>query len=232
VDGVETIVSGTNDAGARAVKTLFGDRAFNFAKPPSLIQGLLEQATSPGDIVLDFFAGSSTTAQAVLALNASDGGDRRFVMVSSTEVTTDEPDKNLCRDVTAKRIRQLNASEKPGYAALVAEFAYLRCRTLPFEDLDYDLEPAETWAALEALHGLPMTPYDPAPWTAHATNDLALVYVDSFRADLAQFLAEHAAARRPTFVYAWAPGQVREAVGAAEIEVRGVRETLVARYRQ
>ncbi|WP_275450868.1 DNA methyltransferase, partial [Pseudomonas syringae] len=56
---------------------------------------MLSQATRPGDIVLDFFAGSGTTAQAVLALNAEDGGARRFILCSSTEATSKEPDKNL-----------------------------------------------------------------------------------------------------------------------------------------
>lgn len=108
------IVSGTNDEGSKAVKAVFGEKAFNYPKPPSLIRGLLEQATSSGDLVLDFFAGSATTAQAVMQLNAEDGGHRRFVMVSSTEATNDEPDKNLCDTVTAERIRRLNASEEPG----------------------------------------------------------------------------------------------------------------------
>ncbi len=230
--GADVIVSGTNDEGAKATKSLFGEKAFNYAKPPSLIRGLLEQATSPGDTVLDFFAGSATTAQAVMALNAEDGGERRFIMVSSTEATPEAPDKNLCREVTAERVRRLNASDDPAYAALSAEFAYLRCRTLAFEDLDYDLQPAETWAALEALHQLPLTPYAPAPWTAHEADGSVLVYVDRFEADLAPYLRRLGAARTPTFVYAWAPGQVREAIGDAEVEVRGVRDTLVGRYRQ
>ena len=73
----ESLVSATNQEGARQVAQIFGDRAFNYAKPASLIKGLLSQATRPGDIVLDFFAGSGTTGQAVLELNAEDNGQRR-----------------------------------------------------------------------------------------------------------------------------------------------------------
>lgn len=227
-----TIVSGTNDEGSKGVKTIFNERVFNYAKPPSLFRDLLEQATSPGDTILDFFAGSATTAQAVMALNAADGGSRRFIIVSSTEATTDDPDRNLCRDVAAGRIRRLNASTDPAYAALYAEFAYLRCRTLAFEDLDYDLQPAETWAALEALHQLPLTPYAPAPWTLHEGEGLALMYVDTFQPDLLPVLRRLSDARVPTFVYAWAPGQVRDAAGGLDVEVHGVRDTLVARFWQ
>jgi len=65
-----SFVSATNQEGARVVAEIFGDRAFNYAKPISLIKNLLSQATRTNDIVLDFFAGSGTTGQAVLELNA------------------------------------------------------------------------------------------------------------------------------------------------------------------
>ena len=226
------IVSGTNDEGSKGIKAIFNEKVFNYAKPPSLFRGLLEQATSPEDTILDFFAGSATTAQAVMALNAADGGARRFIMVSSTEATADAPDRNLCRDVTAGRIRRLNASTDPIHAGLAAGFAYLRCRTLAPEDLDYDVQPAEAWAALEAMHGLPLTPYDPAPWTLHEGEGVAVVYVDSLQADLVPVLRHLSDARTPTFVYAWAPGQVRDAAEGLDIEVRGVRDALAARFRQ
>src|SRR5690606_28603502 len=142
-----SLVSGTNDEGSKAIKDIFGEKAFNYAKPPSLIRELLRQSTSPGDLILDFFAGSATTAQAGMELNAEDGGDRRFIMVSSTEATADEPAKNLCRDVTAERIRRLNAANGK-YADLAAEFAYLRTQEIDFEDLDYDLTPGQVWSAL------------------------------------------------------------------------------------
>lgn len=226
------IVSGTNDEGSKAVKAVFGEKAFNYPKPPSLIRGLLEQATSPGDLVLDFFAGSATTAQAVMQLNAEDGGDRRFVMVSSTEATTDEPDKNLCDTVTAERIRRLNASEEPAYAALNAPFAYLRLAKLRFEDLDYDLTPAQAWAALEALHGLPLTVYDAvAAWCEHETDEAVVILVERVDANLVARLQALNARRAPAFVYAWAPGQVTAATGLLDLEVRPVRETLVSRFR-
>jgi adenine-specific DNA-methyltransferase len=228
-----TLLSGLNNEGAASIKSVFGQKAFNYAKPPSLIRELLQQAASPEDVILDFFAGSATTAQAVMSLNAEDGGDRRFIMVSSTEANVDNPDKNLCRDVTAERIRRLNASDIPEYAAMAAEFADRRCRTVRFEDLDYDLKPEEVWAALEALHQLPLTPYVPDPWIFHQSADLALVYVDRFRDDLLPWLQERAAGRAPTFVYAWAPAQIRDRLASSgDVEVRGVRETLVARFKQ
>ena len=220
------IVTGANAEAARVIKDIFQEKAFNYAKPPSLIRELLRQSTSPGDLILDFFAGSATTAQAVMELNAEDGGDRRFIMVSSTEATDDAPDKNLCRDVTAERIRLLNAADGK-YADLAAEFAYLRTKEIDFEDLDYDLTPSQAWSALEALHGLPLTAYDPSRgWNGHDGDETVLVLVDTPDGTLPDWVG--ARSGRNLFVYAWAPGQVEAML--AGIDVLPVRQTLVSRF--
>ena len=67
---------GMNQEGTREINKIFGDQAFNYPKPPSLIRELVRQSTLRNDLVLDFFAGSATTAQAVMELNAEDDGDR------------------------------------------------------------------------------------------------------------------------------------------------------------
>ncbi len=100
-------IVGTTEEGSRTLKEVMGDKAFPYPKPPSLIKSLLAQAARPDDIVLDFFAGSGTTGQVVMELNAEDGGHRRFILCSSTEATAKEPAKNLCRDVCAERIRRV-----------------------------------------------------------------------------------------------------------------------------
>ncbi len=62
-----------------------GVKIFTNPKPDALIRFLLEQTTEDGDVVLDFFSGSATTADAVMQLNATDGGRRRFIMVQIPE---------------------------------------------------------------------------------------------------------------------------------------------------
>ncbi|ESQ93595.1 hypothetical protein ABAC460_00570 [Asticcacaulis sp. AC460] len=231
LEGRNALVVGTNDEAAKDIKAVFGSKAFNYAKPVSLIRELVRQASSPGDVVLDFFAGSATTAQAVMELNAEDGGDRRFIMVSSTEATTDEPDKNICRDVTAERIRRLNASEDKKFAELSADFAYLRCREIEFEDLDQDLSPPEVWSALETLHRLPLTRYAQASWQEHKTESQTLIFADRVSTELLAYLRGVVERRENAFVYAWAPGQITAALGDA-LDVRSVRAELVGRFRQ
>jgi len=217
--------------GSKEVGKIFGRKAFLYPKPVSLIRELVRQSTGPDDLVLDFFAGSATTAQAVMELNAEDGGSRRFIMVSSTEATEDDPDKNLCRDVTAERIRLLNASDDKKYADLAAGFAYLRTQEIAFEDLDYDLKPADAWAALEAMHDLPLTLYDPdAAWNLHEGDTTALVLVDRFDPGLLTWLQGRD--RQNLFVYAWAPGQIAQHLDGTHVDIRPVRDTLVKRFQQ
>lgn len=89
------------------VQALLGEKAFPHAKPLTLFQSLIAQATRPESIVLDPFAGSGTTGHAVLAANAHDHGHRRFILMASTEATDEAPDRNQCQDVTAKRVRRV-----------------------------------------------------------------------------------------------------------------------------
>jgi len=112
-----------------------------------------------------------------------------------------------------------------------ADFAYLRCREIEFEDLDQDLAPAEVWAALETLHRLPMTRYTQAPWQEHKTEQQTLIFADRVSTDLLDHLRGVVDRRENAFVYAWAPGQITAALGDA-LDVRSVRSELVGRFRQ
>ncbi len=75
------------ERGQKELNALFDSKAklFQSPKPPQLIAQLIQSCTSDGDLILDFFAGSGTTGQAVLAQNAIDGGSRRCVLVQLPE---------------------------------------------------------------------------------------------------------------------------------------------------
>lgn len=136
-------VIGATEEGSRILKEIMGEKSFPYPKPLSLIETFLKQATRPGDTVLDFFAGSGTTGQAVLALNTQDGGNRKFILCSSTEATAKEPDKNLCRDVCAERMRRVIAAN--GWDA---SFAYLQLDKLSPADVPFESTPAHAFALL------------------------------------------------------------------------------------
>ncbi|WP_162179774.1 site-specific DNA-methyltransferase [Sphingobium chlorophenolicum] len=231
-DDENAILAGTTDEGAKTIKAIFGEKAFNYAKPPSLIKGLLAQCTGPGDVILDFFAGSATTAQAVMELNAEDQGSRRFVMVSSTERTEQVPTRNIAEQVTAERIRRLNAADDKTLKPLYAPFAYLRLATMRYEDIDYDFSDAQAWTALEVLHELPTTPWRGDAWQMHEEGDEILVMVRSPSPALFEAIAAHTALRHNVFVYSWAPGGLAASWEGVDLELRSIGETLLANYRR
>ncbi len=74
-----------NDYGKRAIKDLFGKNIMSFPKSPALIKKMIDIGTDNDSIVLDFFSGSATTAQAVLEKNVEDNGKRKFIMIQLPE---------------------------------------------------------------------------------------------------------------------------------------------------
>ncbi len=80
--------AGHTDEGTRDLENLISGKVFNNPKPVQLIRRAIEHVCNgPTDIVLDFFAGSGATAQAVLELNLEDGGSRQFILVQLPEPT-------------------------------------------------------------------------------------------------------------------------------------------------
>jgi adenine-specific DNA-methyltransferase len=77
--------AGHTDEGTRDLAALIDGKIFDNPKPVKLMKRVLEHATDRSSLVLDFFAGTGTMAQAVLELNAEDGGTRRFIAVQVPE---------------------------------------------------------------------------------------------------------------------------------------------------
>lgn len=93
-------VVGMTQDGTKEITALFGSKKFSFPKPVGLIKYLTEIATvrNPAALILDFFAGSGTTAQAVLELNQADKGNRKFILCTNNE-------NRICEDITYPRIK-------------------------------------------------------------------------------------------------------------------------------
>ncbi|MBA5249918.1 MAG: site-specific DNA-methyltransferase [Gammaproteobacteria bacterium] len=71
--------------GTSEVKNLLNNRVFNNPKPVNLLKDFIQLSVNDSDTILDFFAGSGTTADAVMQLNAEDGGNRKFILVQLDE---------------------------------------------------------------------------------------------------------------------------------------------------
>jgi adenine-specific DNA-methyltransferase len=107
---------GTTADGSKTVKELFdGQKVYDFPKPVQSLKHLVSIGTSDDeDIVVDFFAGSCTTAQSVLDINREDDGSRRFIMVQLPEPTPDgsparKAGYETIADIGKERIRRVIA---------------------------------------------------------------------------------------------------------------------------
>ncbi|MGL6249823.1 MAG: site-specific DNA-methyltransferase [Billgrantia desiderata] len=118
-NGQSTLVSPMNSAATRALKELLGEKLFSFPKPVDLIKALIEQGGSRDALVLDFFAGSATTAQAVMECNASDGGNRRYILVQLPEALDERSEAakrgfHTIAELSRERIRRAAAKVLEG----------------------------------------------------------------------------------------------------------------------
>jgi len=98
--------------GTRELTKLFDNKIFDFPKPSRLIKLLVKQTTETDDLILDFFAGSATTAHAVLDLNKQDNGNRKFILVQLPEPCAPESEAfkagyKTIADIGKERIRRV-----------------------------------------------------------------------------------------------------------------------------
>ncbi|MBA2611651.1 MAG: site-specific DNA-methyltransferase [Bacteroidetes bacterium] len=94
----ESYSVGLNSEGTKIIQHIFQDKVFDYPKPNSLIELLLSQVLESNDLVLDSFAGSGTTAHAVLNLNKQDGGNRKFILIEMEE---------YAQTITAERVKRV-----------------------------------------------------------------------------------------------------------------------------
>jgi adenine-specific DNA-methyltransferase len=100
---------GNNQEAKKEILELFtNEEPYSTPKPTRLINRMLQISTNPdsSDVVLDFFAGSGTTAHSVLQLNRDDDGNRKFIMVQLPE-PTGSPDYPTIADIGKERIRRV-----------------------------------------------------------------------------------------------------------------------------
>ena len=137
---------GTNQRGSLEVEKLFNQRYFDFPKPVSLLSNIVMLGADKDSFILDFFSGSSTTAHAVMKLNAEDGGNRKFIMVQLPEKTNEKSEaykagyKNIC-EIGKERIRRAGKKikEEAGLSAqnLDIGFRVLKLDTSNMKDVYY-----------------------------------------------------------------------------------------------
>jgi len=105
-----------NQAGTQEVKQLIESDAMSFPKSKDLIKEICRMGSNDGDIVLDFFAGSGTTAHAVIDFNYDESENRKFIMIQLPELTGRD-DFVTIADIGKERIRKVIKKIEKGQAA-------------------------------------------------------------------------------------------------------------------
>ena len=116
--------------GTEEIRRIFGtEDVFKFSKPSELVRFLItlevNDESNKSFTVLDFFAGSGTTGEAVMNANVKDNGDRRFILCTNNE-------NNICRDVTYERIKWVLGQE-----AYLGSLKYYKIDYIPISERVY-----------------------------------------------------------------------------------------------
>lgn len=243
LDGLTTLEVGFTSEGTKLLSQMVSNKDFPYPKPMSLVKALVDQATDGegGHIVLDFFAGSGTTGHSVLALNAEDAGNRSFILVSSTESTMSEPQKNVCRDITAKRLRAATSGysyRTPKSSSFVeglgGEFAYMRCNRISRETLAIDIRHDQIWYALQQMHANSVAPFDADSSIQILHGDEIghdIIYIPQLNEAALSFLRVRTAATfKPVVIYSWQPGVIRQRFPQSHIKFEKIPDYLIQRF--
>ncbi|STZ07786.1 putative methyltransferase [Moraxella caprae] len=133
-----------NDTGARLVKSLFDNqKLFDYPKPVDLIERLIRISSQDKNaLILDFFAGSATTAHAVMQLNAEDGGNRKFIMVQLPEPTDVKSEAHKAgfatiAEISKERIRRAGAKISTDHPHVDTGFRVLKIDSSNMKDVYY-----------------------------------------------------------------------------------------------
>jgi adenine-specific DNA-methyltransferase len=226
---------GHTDEAAKEIRSLFGTQtAFSTPKPVRLIERILQIASNPGDLVLDFFAGSGTTGHAVLKMNAAnpDQAPRRFILVSSTEATAEEPAKNLCRDVCRQRVANVIAGygDTPGTGG---SFAYLQTRRIPINRVVRKIEHAQVWLLLQLMHfGGISDEAAAASGRLYRRGPAArrVFYLTALTEAVCQRLEQEMKGCGEVTIYTWQPEALATRIDSARTSIMPIPQTLVERF--
>ena len=208
-----------------------GFKAFDYPKPPTLIKHLIQQSTKRDDIILDFYAGSGTTGHSTLILNTEDGGNRRFILVSDTESTNHEPDKNVCRDVAAIRLKRVIE----GYhktEGLPGNFAYMKAIRTPMDMLHDKIQHEQIWYALQLIHFDSISVYkEDKSLQSVSSNTLRLIYLPELTTEVLTLLNKTLAnSRMHACIYTWRPAVVEQKCLYEHLTIEQIPEFLIDRF--
>ena len=159
---------GLNTEGNREFSKLFDKKSyFSYAKPLSLIRALVEQVATDNDIVLDFFSGSGTTAQAIIELNAKNKSNLKFVLVQLPEKFDTKSQAyrdgfTTIPEVAEERIRRAGEAIQKEHSDANIDTGFKVYKLQKSTIKQWDENPENFEAQLELIH---------SPFTQDSTNE-------------------------------------------------------------
>ncbi len=128
---------GSGQDGTNNLRNIFNNtQIFDFPKPTSLIKFILNISSKQNSTVLDFFAGSGTTGQAVMELNEEDNGNRRFILCTNNG--DEESEHKICEDVCFKRLDIVMSKGYKDKKPLGGNLKYLKTDFIKYKDTNMD----------------------------------------------------------------------------------------------
>lgn len=134
-------ICGTTTQGTKELMSIFGGKTpFDTPKPVKLIEKIIKLTSRQGssDIILDFFGGSSTTADAVMKSNISDGSHRRFILVQLPEEVRGGSEFNTISEIGRERIRRVGSMLKEANKDIDCGFRAYRIDSSNMTDVFYN----------------------------------------------------------------------------------------------
>jgi adenine-specific DNA-methyltransferase len=129
----------TSDTATKTLRELIPNKVFTSPKPVDMIRDFIINSTNNNDIILDFFAGSGTTAHAVMQLNAQDGGERKFITVQIAEPTDEKSEAHKAGyktifEITKARIEKASQKIAKDYPDFKGDLGFKIYETTPLWD--------------------------------------------------------------------------------------------------
>ncbi|MFA7315350.1 MAG: site-specific DNA-methyltransferase [Candidatus Paceibacterota bacterium] len=228
----------SSDAGTKALKEIIPDTDFNNPKPVALIEYCLEQSAKQDAVVLDFFAGSGTTGQAVLKMNNQDGGNRKFILCTNNE-------NNICEDVTFERTKRLIKGYKNSKGEKVSGYStslrYYKTDLVDIEKLHHTPDQAKVKLTYQAgemvgLRENTLKEVEKNDWWQifEGHGKTTAIYFKEDKEKLQDLIDLLEKKKQPAvlYIFSWGKNEYKSEYSSANIRVEDIPEPILEVYKE